>query len=119
VRADRLQVSNRGGHAPLWSRDGRELFFLEGSPTPRLVTVPVDIPGSGVLPALGSRRALFDWPYRLSLAGRVGRSYDVSLDGRRVLAVKPGAEARELIVVQNWFSELQRSPTVAVVHHRK
>ena len=30
LNAGRWQVSNSGGTRPLWSRDGRELFFLDG-----------------------------------------------------------------------------------------
>ncbi len=52
---------------------------------------------------------------------RAGRSYDIAPDGQRFLMVKTGASAEgddeltgltQIVVVQNWFSELQaRVPT--------
>jgi hypothetical protein len=43
----------------------------------------------------------------------VGRSYDVSPDGRRFLMIKEGgpggtASPASLVVVQHWFEELKR-----------
>ena len=48
-----------------------------------------------------------------------GRSYDISPDGQRFLVIKEGgqadgsvAERQQLVIVLNWFSELQaRVPT--------
>ena len=39
-RLAKWQVSNTGGLAPVWARDGRELYYLRGR---MLVAVPVDI----------------------------------------------------------------------------
>jgi hypothetical protein len=43
-------------------------------------------------------------------ASSPGRTYDVAPDGERFLVVKRGAGAQsaEVILVQNWFDELQR-----------
>jgi hypothetical protein len=51
-----------------------------------------------------------------TLRARLGRSYDVSPDGKRFLMSKPGAEAgtdgtaalTSIVVVQNWQEELKR-----------
>ena len=48
------QVSNEGGVAPLWSRDGRELFYVNARRDMAAVTVQ-----SGPQPILGERRTLF------------------------------------------------------------
>ncbi len=56
----------------------------------------------------GSRTRVLDWPYR---EGGQGRTYDVSLDGERFLAITEtdfeGAAPR-FIIVENWFEELKR-----------
>jgi serine/threonine-protein kinase len=108
VDADRVQISNAGGAYPLWSRDGRELFYLEGN-TPqdrRLMAVAVE-PTDGRF-AFRERRGVLEWPY----VQAEGRGYDVALDGQRFLAIKEGtgdaANPIEIVIVQNWTEELQR-----------
>jgi hypothetical protein len=57
----------------------------------------------------GLRTPLLDWPYR-ELQG-AGRTYDVSDDGQRFLAIEEGGAegtTARIIVVQNWFEELRR-----------
>jgi serine/threonine-protein kinase len=103
------QVSGAGGAQPLWSRNGRELFYLQPGPPVRLMAVPVR---TGTAFDRDNPQALFDWPY---LVGNSGRTYDVSVDGRRFLALKALVAATEgdaprprIIVVQNWTEELKR-----------
>ena len=111
VDDDRITVSNAGGGKPVWSRDGRELFYLEPAATlPRLMSVAVE-PGGPVF-SVGMRTPILDWPYRATNPG--GRNYVVSPDGQRFLAIKEGAGAEDasvpptMILVQNWFEELRR-----------
>ena len=106
VDDDQVPVSTAGGYKPLWSRDGRELFYLDAGPPVRLMSVPVVATETAF--SVGTRSSILDWPYR---DGRAGRMYDVSLDGQQFLAIKESgtedASAR-IIVVQNWFEEVQR-----------
>ena len=94
-------VSRGGGAEPRWSRDGRELFFVNGG---RLNVVAVP-PGPTFNP--GNPRALF------SLAGyrraRNRQQYDVSPDGQRFVMIRDRANAggRGVVYVENWFSELR------------
>jgi len=103
------QVSNGGGGLPLWSRDGRELFYLDPGPPERLMSVSVVATETAF--SVGTRTAILDWPY-LGFGGGPGRKYDVSLDGQRFLAIKESgtedASSARIIVVQNWFEELNR-----------
>jgi serine/threonine-protein kinase len=107
--ADGLQrVSVAGGEQPAWSRDGRELLYLEPGSTARLMAVEVE---TGDALTLGEPQPLMDWPY----AGAGGlRSYDIELSGQRFLALKPlpaalgNVKPPQLHVVQNWFEELKR-----------
>jgi serine/threonine-protein kinase len=93
----RSQVSIDGGSAPVWSRDGRELFFQSGS---RLMAASVEM-----RPAF--RAAL---PKPLFKLTNLGEEYDVARDGRFVM-VRSRAEEdapKSLAVVLGWFDDLKR-----------
>ena len=87
-----------------WSRDGKELFYVEGE---TLVAVSVS---SGSSFSVGSATRLFEHPGLLP-AGNYA-PYDVSVDGQRFIlaeTVGEGADAPEpsIRVVQNWFAEFR------------
>ena len=106
VDDDRVQVSNAGGLYPLWSRDGRELFYLEpAAGMLPLMSVAVDTSGRTLVP--GTRTRLFDWVFP---AGAEGRPYDVSPDGKRFLGFKDAGNtaSAQIIVVEHWLNELKR-----------
>jgi serine/threonine-protein kinase len=105
VDRGRWQLSSGGGIQPVWSRDGRELFYRSGA---ALMAVPVQ---TGASFAAGNARLLFEGRY-LAVGGR---NYDVSPDGKRFLMIKPvpasGAQdgpAARFIIVDNWTEELKR-----------
>ena len=104
VDAGRWQISTQRGSRPAWSRNGRELFFLDE--TDRLSVVPIAINGSTLVP--GAPRRLLDAAYYPGFSSRGAslRGYDVSLDGQRFLMIKGGADAAAsqtvLTVVANW-----------------
>ncbi len=93
------QVSTDGGTEPLWSRNGRELFYRSGN---KVVSVAIETePVFGV----GTREVLFEEAY----VGRVVlANYDIHPDGERFVMIETGEESGELIVVLNWYEELQR-----------
>jgi Tol biopolymer transport system component len=97
-------VSNSGGTEPLWSRNGKQLFYRLGSQ----VWV-ADVMAATDFSA-GKPRMLFDQPGYI--AGNPIRGYDISLDGQKFLMVKAGettpTPVTEMILVQNWFGELKR-----------
>jgi serine/threonine-protein kinase len=101
---DRVQISTTGGQAPLWSRDGLELFYLSGR---TMMVVPID---EGPPFTVGRPEALFEGPYRNTTA----RGYDVTGDGMRFLMVKnPDTTAQQRIhIVQNWSEELKEPEPV-------
>ena len=74
----------------MWSRDGRELFYLD--PTMAMMSVTIH-----TRPAFSADNPtkLFDGPW---YAGQPGRIYDVSRDGQRFLMIKPAKpdQAEEL-----------------------
>jgi hypothetical protein len=90
-----VQVSAEGGVQPLWSRDGKELFYL--APDKNLMSVQIK---AGAAIEASTPRALF----RTSLVGVYwGSEYAVSRDGQRVYVLEPVASQEDsLHVVTQW-----------------
>jgi Tol biopolymer transport system component len=104
VDGGRWQISTSGGGKPLWARGGRELFYI--APEGGLMSVPL-LAGSAF--SFGNATRVLDTsPYVLS--GAVGRSYDVSADGKRFLLITSADQqtGAQINVVLNWFEELQQ-----------
>jgi eukaryotic-like serine/threonine-protein kinase len=99
--AGRWVVSPDGGNRPRWSRDGRRIVYRSGR---RMMAVNVI---SGTTFAAERPEVLFEGTFTI---GGVAPNYDITADGRRLLLIKPAAEQPRfpLVVVQNWFSELQQ-----------
>jgi serine/threonine-protein kinase len=102
------QISQGGAYAPLWSHDGTELFYVNAER--EMVAVEAD-PGPDF--ATGESRTLFRVPAGCWITETAG-SYDLSPDDQRFLMRRSveatgeaeQANARRLILVQNWFREL-------------
>ena len=96
----KVSISNDGGRAPFWSRDGHELFYLNGR---RLIVVPMKLKPT-IRP--GIPRELFELPPGFRLADGMSR------DGQRFLALQSERENerrfQHLVVVQNWFEDVKR-----------
>ena len=106
----RWQVSTNGGREPLWSQDGRELFFREGGTMgagKRRKLMSVLVRTQPTFQA-GSPQLLFEGRY---LDGRMGPpEYDVAPDGQRFLMVQLHEEAtvdRKLVYIPDFFDELK------------
>jgi len=92
------QISTEGGHWPVWSRDGRELYFI--SSDKKMMAVEVKAEGQKFEP--GVPKALFAVPE--------SKQYDVARDGRFLIQV-PQADATGSVsvnVVVNWQSALKK-----------
>ena len=101
---NRQLISSGGGHLPLWSRDGGELFF-SSLDSRQMLAVPMR---SGTTLVAGRPRVLFEYPM-FALLG--GRPYDIAPDGRFVIigsSQSASGSGSNIIVVQNWFEELKR-----------
>jgi eukaryotic-like serine/threonine-protein kinase len=107
VTAAKRQVSTRGGSRPLWSKDGRELFYYVAQDS-AIMALSVRL-GADVV--LGNPQVAVKGPY--AAPKNTGRHYDVSSDGKRFLLLKDvpapdgqKAAAPEILLVQHWVEEL-------------
>jgi hypothetical protein len=109
VDGGRTQVSKNGGNSPLWSPDGKELFYrnenevisasVETTPTFKIVNSKVLFKDS--------------YFYRPSV---VGSLWDISPDGNRFIMLKidmaQSQVPTQFNVVLNWFEELKEKAPV-------
>ncbi len=98
--SNRVQISTEGGSEPVWSRNGKELFYRAGK---RLLVVTM---GAGAAP--GKPKVLFEGDFRV---GDRIPGYDVSPDGQRFYFIQTNRQTEQrgkLDIVLNWFDELKR-----------
>ena len=102
----RVPVSVEGGEAPLWSRDGREIYFL--SSDRRMMAVNFT---AAVTPTLAAPRALFTVPRALlGVETAYTTPWDVAADGRFLMMRMVGESAGSApvpIITYNLFTELR------------
>jgi serine/threonine-protein kinase len=102
VGAAKQVVSTAGGEFPVWSRDGRELFYYVDPGT--IVAVGVT---PGVPLVLGKPNVVASGAARPPLGGA---GYDISPDGKRLLVLRNVGSARsELRLILNWADALSAS----------
>jgi Tol biopolymer transport system component len=93
------QVSTTGGDLPVWSRDGKELFFLAGG---KMMAAEVK---SGSKFEAGVPKALFE----VHLETGTPVSFDVSKEGRFLIPTRSEqAATAPITVVLNWTAGLKR-----------
>jgi serine/threonine-protein kinase len=101
------QVSTGGGLFPVWSRDGRELFFSE--PHQGIMRVKYTVNGGDFAAGKPER-----WPSPpIVLTRSLYWNFDVTPDGRRLLTFPAPLQAQErpsfhITVLLNFFDELRR-----------
>ena len=92
----------------MWSRTGKELFFLTGTSTgARILSVAVKDEGSGF--SYSNPQVMVEGPYYVGTV--LSRNYDVSPDGRRFLVIKAPADdpaSSRVFVVVNFQEDLNR-----------
>ena len=94
-----IAVSVSGGARPIWSRDGRRIFFINGS---RVVAASVVTSPSF---SVSARDVLFEGNYWTG-TGHAG--YDVAPDGKSFLMLRPvSGNSEQIVVINNWMAELR------------
>jgi eukaryotic-like serine/threonine-protein kinase len=95
----KVQISTDGGQAPVWSRDGRELYYFGANAKIMAVDIKPETPFQ-----LGVPKALFE-----PRLGTNRPSIDVSKDGRFLLPALVEQEASTpMTVVLNWAVSLPK-----------
>jgi serine/threonine-protein kinase len=105
VGDSRVQVSPQGGSQPVWSRDGRELFYLAADGGVMRVAIP---PGDVLRPGPASRQFRRTWYAGAGLTA--AGADDVAPDGRFVMidAGDTPPDPPRMVVVLDWLDELRR-----------
>jgi dipeptidyl aminopeptidase/acylaminoacyl peptidase len=97
-RAGLVQVSDRGGGQPVWSVDGKRLYYFAGS---GIVAAELgETPGGGL--EVRGRRSVFEG----DLLGRLSETvatYDVDAAGRIIAARMIGAAGQTITVRTGWI----------------
>ena len=112
----KIQISSEGGADPIWSRNGKELFYRNGD---KMMVVAVSLAGGF---QAGKPRLLWEGQYSHGMSSSCGppgtteANYDVTSDGRRFLMVEDrdlGAVSTRIVVVLNFAEELKRLTAAA------
>ena len=103
----RVLVSNAGGMMPVWSQNGRELFYR--TEDHRIMVVSYTANGDSFIP----QKARLWSAKQLATLG-TGRNYDVAPDGKRCIVLmpvdssEPSERQSHVNLVVNFFDEVRR-----------
>ena len=104
VSSGKWLVSVSGGTEPVWSGNGRELFYRNGNGD----MVAVEVLPQGA-PPTGRQQVLFS--ARSFLQNPLHQKYDVTTDGQRFVMIRPSGGAGlgdlQIVVIENFFEELK------------
>ncbi|MGH7710784.1 MAG: hypothetical protein ACREOG_05845, partial [Gemmatimonadaceae bacterium] len=100
----RHQVSESGGVEPVWSADGRTLFYRAPG---RLMAATISTTSGFVVLR---REMLFADAY---LRGVERTAYDVAANGNEFLMVRRGPDQQRVVIVLGWLDELRERMTQA------
>jgi serine/threonine protein kinase len=95
----KIQVSTNGGSSPIWSRDGREMFYAAGN---RMMAV-----GVTTQPQFRAEQPIE--LFRGNLGWQRAQNFTVSADSQRFIIPKPtgATSGLDLRVILNWFEEIR------------
>ena len=96
------QVLLDGAGHPVWSRDGKTLYFNTGSQLHAATLAP------GATMGVTSRRPVSAVRFIAAAATR-RPPYSVAPDGKRFVTLGRSAGDSKIVVVTNWLAELRRS----------
>ena len=98
--AGKVSITASGGSCPVWSADGRRIYYLNGRTMMQanLTTGPASL-------TVASRDSLFSANF--SKGDGMGAPYDVTRDGSRFVMLESADYAQQVVVVTNWPAELR------------
>jgi hypothetical protein len=96
-----VRISSNGGGEPVWARNGKELYYIEGE---SMMAVAVE---AGATFNFKPATRLFESKY-----GRSAQppSYDVTPDGRFIMLKPDQSGAAPISVIVNWQERLRAQP---------
>jgi eukaryotic-like serine/threonine-protein kinase len=97
----KYQVSKEGGTQPVWSKDGKTLYYLDSYR--KLTAVDIQISGDAV--QIGAARPLFTAEIRHSIPTG---GYDVTRDGRFLVVDSITESTAPVVLVTNWDAALKK-----------
>jgi Tol biopolymer transport system component len=96
----KYQISVNGGGTPVWSRDGKELYFI--APDRKMMAVAIRNNGGNL--EIGTPRVLFDSKF----SAFTNAGFDVSKDGRFLIPAQEQGSALPMTLVVNWQAGLKK-----------
>ncbi len=91
------KISDAGGAEPVWSRDGRRIYYRRGAQM-----MVADVTSSPTF-AVVSRKSLFAWRGAPDLGHA---NYDVAADGK-LLMVLSGEQDWDMVVIKKWGEKIR------------
>jgi Tol biopolymer transport system component/predicted Ser/Thr protein kinase len=104
------QISSNEGTSPIFSRDGKNLFFYD-VPDDRIMVASYSVKGDSFVAE--KPRVWTSHSVSLTMSGAVGAQYDLAPDGKRIaVATYAGGSSQQdaghVIFLENFIDELQR-----------
>ena len=106
----KYQITTTGGDSPIWSPDGKQIFYIEsGGPTRQLLSVDVH-----TQPTFGFANPTKLPIDKIAARGGMVRPYDITPDGKQFLVVYRDSNALDqpaqpqIHITLNWFEDLKR-----------
>jgi serine/threonine protein kinase len=108
-------VSTNGGYGPLWSPNGRELFYRDGDSV-----MAVEVKTEPAFKIVKEAKEIFRGTYFSPETGSAKSAmWDISSDGKRFVMIKETESSastaggpRKICVILNWFEELKKTVPV-------
>jgi eukaryotic-like serine/threonine-protein kinase len=95
----KVQVSTEGGTQPVWSRDGKTIYY-RGNQT--ILAASIDAGPSGI--SVAARRVFA--PDRFTMNNTI--NFSTTADAQRLMVLVPTGEVAHIGVVVNWMDEVKR-----------
>ncbi|HSY91916.1 MAG TPA: protein kinase [Candidatus Binatus sp.] len=104
------QISSNGGTTPIFSRDGKDLFFFD-VPDDRIMVASYSAKGDSFVAE--KPRVWSSQNVALTMSGAVGAQYDLSPDGKHIAVATYAGDSTQqyaghVIFLENFIDELQR-----------